>query len=65
MLEQGRRRLAKGADSDEVLEYVTSALLKKLLHQPSVRLREAGEKSDKQFINIVSELFELNGKDES
>jgi len=48
-----------------VLQYVTSALLKKLLHQPSVRLREAGEKSDKEFIKVVSELFGLNGKDES
>ena len=65
VLEQARRRLAKGADNDEVLQYVTSALLKKLLHQPSVRLREAGEKSDKEFIKIVSELFGLNGKDES
>ncbi len=65
VLEQARRRLAKGADSDEVIEYVTSALLKKLLHQPSVRLREAGEKSDKEFIKIVSDLFGLNGKDES
>jgi glutamyl-tRNA reductase len=65
VLEQARRRLAKGADSDEVLEYVTSALLKKLLHQPSVRLREAGEQSDQTFIAVVSELFGLNGKDES
>ena len=65
VLEQARRRLAKGADNDEVLQYVTSALLKKLLHQPSVRLREAGEKSDKEFIKVVSELFGLNGKDES
>ena len=62
VLEQARRRLAKGADTDEVLEYVTSALLKKVMHQPSVRLREAGEKSDREFINIVSELFGINGK---
>ena len=65
VLEQGRRRLAKGADSDEVLEYVTAALLKKLLHQPSVRLREAGEKSDQEFVRIVSELFGLDGNDAS
>jgi len=65
VLEKARRRLAKGADSDEVLDYVTSALLKKLLHLPSVRLREAGEKSDKEFVRIVSELFGLNGKDDS
>lgn len=60
VLEQARRRLAKGADSDEVLEFVTASLLKKLLHQPSVRLREAGEKSDRDFIEVASELFGIN-----
>jgi glutamyl-tRNA reductase len=65
VLEQARRRLAKGADSDEVLEFVTSALLKKLLHKPSVRLRQAGELSDKAFIDAASELFGLNGDEEA
>jgi glutamyl-tRNA reductase len=63
VLEQARRRLAKGADSDEVLEYVTSALLKKLLHQPSVRLREAGEKSEKEYVAAIRELFGLDESD--
>ena len=62
VLEQARRRLAKGSDSDEVLEFVTSSLLKKILHQPSVRLREAGEQSDQKFIDAISELFGLNKK---
>jgi glutamyl-tRNA reductase len=60
VLEQARKRLAKGAPSDEVLEYVTAALLKKLLHQPSVRLREAGENSDQHFIDTVNQLFGLD-----
>jgi glutamyl-tRNA reductase len=60
VLEQARRRLAKGADSDEVLEFVTASLLKKLLHQPSVRLREAGETSDRDFIEVARELFGLD-----
>jgi glutamyl-tRNA reductase len=60
VLDQARRRLAKGADSDEVLEFVTAALLKKILHQPSVRLREAGENSDQAFINTVNQLFGLD-----
>ena len=63
VLEQARRRLAKGADQDEVLEFVTSSLLKKILHQPSVRLRAAGEQSDQAFIDAISELFDL-AKDE-
>jgi len=63
VLEQARRRLAKGADQDEVLEFVTASLLKKLLHQPSVRLREAGEQSDQAFIDTIRELFGLEHKD--
>jgi glutamyl-tRNA reductase len=63
VLEQARRRLAKGADQDEVLEFVTSSLLKKILHQPSVRLREAGEQSDQAFIDTIRELFGLGKND--
>ena len=63
VLEQARRRLAKGADQDEVLEFVTASLLKKFLHQPSVRLREAGEQSDQAFIDTIRELFGLEHKD--
>ena len=63
VLEQARRRLAKGADQDEVLEFVTSSLLKKILHQPSVRLREAGEQSDQAFIDTTRELFGLGKND--
>jgi len=63
VLEQARRRMAKGADQDEVLEFVTSSLLKKILHQPSVRLRKAGEDSDQAFIEAIRELFGLDKKD--
>ncbi|MGI9205336.1 MAG: glutamyl-tRNA reductase [Woeseiaceae bacterium] len=63
VLAQAKRRLAKGSDTEEVLEYVTSSLLKKLLHQPSVRLREAGEESDQEFIDTIRELFGLENRD--
>jgi glutamyl-tRNA reductase len=59
VLQQARKRLDKGADTDEVLEYVTASLLKKLLHQPSVRLRDAGAAADMQFIDAIRELFGL------
>ncbi|MEX0976248.1 MAG: glutamyl-tRNA reductase [Woeseia sp.] len=60
VLRQARRRLAKGAPTDEVLDYVTAALLKKLLHQPTVRLREAGETSNTEFIEMARQLFGLD-----
>jgi glutamyl-tRNA reductase len=59
VLAQARRRLQKGVDSTEVVEYATASLLKKLLHQPSVRLREAGEAADARFVATVRELFGL------
>ncbi len=63
VLVQARRRLAQGADGDEVLEYATAAMMKKLLHQPSVRLRKAGEASEEDVVQIARELFGLGDKD--
>jgi len=60
VMQQARRRLAKGADSDEVLEFVTASLLKKLLHQPTVGLREAGETADEALIDAARRLFDLD-----
>ena len=62
VLRQARRRLAQGADGDEVLEYATAALMKKLLHNPSVRLREAGENSDEEIIAAARALFGIDEK---
>ena len=64
VIKQARLRLNKGASEDEVLEYATASLLKKMLHQPSVRLREAGEHSDKKLIEAARELFGLGKKDQ-
>lgn len=64
VLKQARLRLNRGTDSDEVLEYATASLMKKMLHQPSVRLREAGEHSDKEMIKAARALFGLAKKDD-
>ena len=60
VLAQSRRRLAKGIDGDEVIEYATAALMKKLLHNPSVRLREAGEASEEEIVEAARILFGLD-----
>ena len=57
VLAKARRRLGQGADSNEVLEYATSALMKKLLHNPSVRIREASEAADEKTIEAARALF--------
>jgi glutamyl-tRNA reductase len=60
VLENARRRLSQGADSTEVIEHATASLMKKLLHNPSVRLREAGETSDSELIDAARTLFDLD-----
>lgn len=64
VLSEARRRLDGGADAEAVLEYVAGSLTKKLLHRPSVRLREAGEASDKAMIEATRELFGLAAPEE-
>ncbi|MFQ6003963.1 MAG: glutamyl-tRNA reductase [Woeseia sp.] len=64
VLKQARLRLNKGVDSDDVLEYATASLMKKILHQPSVRLREAGEQSDRALVDAARELFGIRKKEE-
>jgi len=61
--DQARRRLAKGVDSKEVIEFATAAMMKKLLHKPSVRLREAGEASKEDIIEAARLLFGLDEDD--
>ena len=62
VLANAQRRLGKGADGQEVLEYATAAMLKKLLHQPSVKLREAGKSGDEDLIAAARRLFGLRDR---
>ncbi|MGA8203082.1 MAG: glutamyl-tRNA reductase [Woeseiaceae bacterium] len=60
VLREARRRLKKGVDSDEVIEYATASLMKKLLHHPSVRLRAAGEAEEEEIIAVARSLFGID-----
>lgn len=57
---QAQRRLARGESASDTIEYATAALMKKLLHQPSVVLRQAGEASDNELIEAARTLFNLD-----
>lgn len=65
VLERARRRLARGQSPEEVLEYAMGSLVKKLLHEPSARLRQAGEAADASFVDAVRELFDLDEDDDA
>ena len=65
VLRDAVRRLNKGVDSREVIEYATASLMKKLLHQPSVRLRAAGEAEEQAIIDAARSLFDIDDKEKS
>ncbi len=60
VLREAQRRLDKGVDGREVIEFATASLMKKLLHKPSVRLREAGEASEIEIIKATRTLFGID-----
>ena len=57
---QAQRRLARGESPSDAIEYATAALMKKLLHGPSVSLRKAGENSNEELIDAARALFNLD-----
>ncbi len=56
---QARRRLARGETAEDAIEYATAALMKKMLHKPSVALRKAGESADRELIDAARSIFGL------
>ncbi len=60
VLHEAQRRLDKGVDTREVVEFATASLMKKLLHNPSVRLREAAESDDHEIIDATRKLFGID-----
>jgi glutamyl-tRNA reductase len=60
VLREAQRRLDKGVDSREVIEFATAMLMKKMLHNPSVRLREAAEHEDVEILDATRSLFGID-----
>ena len=57
VLAHARDMLAHGHDPDEALDYLAHTLTGKLLHAPSVRLREAAEHGDQILLDAATRLF--------
>jgi glutamyl-tRNA reductase len=60
VLDQARRKLAAGEDPDTVLNHLAKQLTNKFLHQPSSRLRQAGEEGDMDLVHAAKKLFGLD-----
>ncbi len=56
-LAEAQRQIAAGKPVNDVLERMADSIVKRLLHEPSTRLREAGEQGDQELLAVASKLF--------
>ncbi len=60
---QARRQLMSGKDPHAVLQWYAHTLNNKLLHQPSVRLRQAAVEQRSELLQAARELFQLGDRE--
>ena len=59
-LQQAMRELEKGGDAGPVLESLARAITNKLIHSPSVRMKQASAEGRDELLQVTRELFELD-----
>ncbi|MFP4075835.1 MAG: glutamyl-tRNA reductase [Halochromatium sp.] len=59
-LSRAARQLAAGKPPNEVMHHLAHLLTNKLLHEPSVRLRQAGREGQSELLDAANELFQLS-----
>lgn len=59
-LDKARQMIKNGKPADEALKYLAHRLTNKLLHIPTVRLKEAAEDGNYHLIEAADKLFKLN-----
>lgn len=59
VLEKARNMLANDKDPQQVLEFLAHTLTNKLIHEPSVQIRQAAECGNTELLQAALELFKL------
>jgi glutamyl-tRNA reductase len=62
-LEKALKRLQKGDDAQAVIAILANTLTNKLIHQPTVQMREASAAGRKEVMTWVQELYQLSDSD--
>jgi glutamyl-tRNA reductase len=60
-LDQARQAMAQGRSPEEALEYLADTLTSRLIHNPTVALRRAGEDEHEELLAAARSLFDLDG----
>jgi glutamyl-tRNA reductase len=64
VLDKARAMLAKGRPPEEALAFLANTLTNKLLHTPSVRLRDAALAGDLDLLHAAGRLYGLDAEDD-
>jgi glutamyl-tRNA reductase len=62
-LDRARQRLSNGEDADEVLKAFARALTNKLIHEPTIAIREASAEGHHEMLDYVRALYGLDKPD--
>lgn len=62
-LEKALKRLQKGDEPEKVLNTLANLLTNKLIHQPTVQMRDASAQGRKEVMEWVQELYQLSDSD--
>ena len=62
-LDRARQRLSSGEDADEVLKAFARALTNKLIHEPTIAIREASAEGHHEMLEYVRALYGLDKPD--
>ncbi len=60
VLARAQHQLETGRPAEEVLGFLAHTLTNKLLHTPSVRMRQAGREGNVQLLDAANDLFQLS-----
>ncbi len=64
VLQRALRRLGKGEAAEDVLHYLAYSLTNRLLHEPTTRLRQAGESNDEEVLSRALHLLGLEDEEQ-
>jgi glutamyl-tRNA reductase len=62
-LEKALKRLQKGDAPEKVINTLANLLTNKLIHQPTVQMRDASSEGRKEVMELVQELYQLSDSD--
>jgi len=59
VLAKARSQLEHGASADDVVQFIAHTLTNKLIHMPTVRIRETSAEGDEALLACIRKLFDL------